>query len=346
MPVLVLFVRNINMLTIAIPTYNRNQLLLRCLERLVPQLGFNHQLIIIDNCSEKSVSDYLDECSFDCNQKRIRIIRNAINIGGGGNLLRCLEYTESTWLYCLGDDDLVADDCIEKIEKAIKEYPKALYISFSREMAPRKFVTITQGLREFTSALDDWSSFLFMSSTIINAEKMRPAARWGYLYSYTWAPFQAILIKLLNTSGEVVFSNEVICVEESLSNDTWVPFPVAAGKMVLPELVDRKDLRAELAARLMSKPSSVALIYLARATSKDKNTLERNRFFVLLYLRRCAEFSNFGNCFKLILYNILVWVMLTPYLLPDKIFKYIEISAFKLINRKIPSSRPMSDDRT
>lgn len=333
------------MLTIAIPTFNRNHLLRGCLERLVPQMSSNHQLLIVDNCSDVPVQDYLDGWLTDQGQKNIRIVRNSINVGSGANLLRCLELCETAWLYCLGDDDLVADDCIQKIETTLAAYPEALYISFSREVARRSCVTRTRDLKEFISHLDDWSSFLFMSSSVVNAGKMRPVARWGYLYSYTWAPFQAILLKLLNSGGEVVFSDQIICHEESLSDDTWVLFPVAAGKMLLPELVDRNELRGALAAKLMAKPSSIALVYLARATSEDRTTLERNRFFVRLYLQRCANYIGIRSGIRLAMLRSLACVMLRSSMLPNVAFRVIESVAFHVMNRKVPSVKPMSDDR-
>ncbi|MGV8934632.1 MAG: glycosyltransferase family 2 protein [Gallionellaceae bacterium] len=333
------------MLTIAIPTFNRSHLLRGCLERLLPQMTSHHQLLIVDNCSDVPVQDYLGGWLNDHGEKNIRIVRNSINVGSGANLLRCLELCETSWLYCLGDDDLVADDCIQKIESALANYPEALYISFSREVARRPCVTRARGLKEFIANLDDWSSFLFMSSSIVNAGKMRPVARWGYLYAYTWAPFQAILLKLLNSEGEVVFSDEIICHEESLSDDTWIPFPVAAGKMLLPELIDGKELRRALAAKLMAKPSSIALVYLARATSEDWTTLERNRFFVQLYLRRCVDYVGIRNGIRLAIARFLGCVMLRPSLLPNIAFRMIESAAFYLMNRKIPLVKPMSDDR-
>ena len=167
------------MLTIAIPTFNRNHLLRGCLERLLPQMGSNHQLLIVDNCCDVPVQEYLDGWLTGFGRKNMRIVRNSINVGSGANLLRCLELCETSWLYCLGDDDLVADDCIQKIESTLTRHPQALYVSFSREVARRSCVTRTTGLIEFISCLNDWSSFLFMSSSVVNAKMMRPMARWA-----------------------------------------------------------------------------------------------------------------------------------------------------------------------
>ena len=168
----------------------------------------------------------------------------------------------------------------------------------------------------------------------------------GYLYSYTWAPFQAILLKLLNSGGEVVFSDDIICHEESLSEDTWVPFQVAAGKMVLPELVDPGSIRRALAVRLMAKPGAVALVYLARATSTDPATLTRNRFFVQLYLRRCVGYAGVANWMRLVMIQCLAAVMLRPWMLPNFAFRGIESLAFRVIGRRIPLVKPMTDNRS
>jgi glycosyltransferase involved in cell wall biosynthesis len=329
-------------LTIAIPTFDRGHLLRASLERLLPQMDSNQRLLIVDNCSREPVEQTLGGWLRDSGARNVRIVRNPVNIGGAANILRCLELCETRWLYCLGDDDLVASDCISAIEATIAMHPEALYYSFSRDIRRRAGVVRTQGMAQLIEHLDDWSSFLFMSSTVVNAERLRSGIRWGYLYAYSWAPLQAILFKLLERDEAVVFSDRILCHEESLSDDTWVPFAVAAGKMVLPELLTDPSLRRALAARLMAYPRPSALIYWARVKS-DATSIERNRLFVNLYIGRGA---NYGQRVKLTLYRLLASVMLRPRVFPDWLFDLLQSLVFKAMRRAIPNARPMSHDRT
>lgn len=330
------------MLTVAIPTFNRNHLLKACVARLLPQLG-GRELLILDNASDVPVATTLGGWLDESGITNVRIVRNSSNVGSGANILRCLELCRSKWLYCLGDDDLVADDCIEIIERALESHPDALYMSFSRSGMRRSRTFTTEGLADFADRLDDWSTFLFMSSSIVHADRLRPELRWGHLYAYSWAPLQAILLKLLNRGGEVVFSDAVICHEESLSDETWVPFPVAAGKMVLPELVDDERVRRRLAHKLMSQPSLPSLTYWARVKGDGSDTvMAANRFFVELYIKRCLMY---GSGPRLWLHRAIAFFVLRPRLLPTSAFRLIERLVFRAISRPVPTARPMSHDR-
>lgn len=331
------------MLTICIPTYNRNDLLNQCLAKLLPQLGSDHRLIVIDNCSDVPVQNSLGNMLDQCEASEVRIVRNAVNLGGVGNILRSLELCETNWLYCLGDDDLVAPDCILKIEHAIAIHSDALYISFSRTSAVRSAVVRTDGMNEFISNFDDWNTFLFMSTSVVNAGAMRDYIRWGYLYSYSWAPFQAILLKILNNGGSVIFSSDVICIEESRADETWVPFPVVAGKMILPELIEDDFLRKKFARRLVLQTPILSHIYWARVGAKNSADLEKFKMYVNLYIDRRGFYE--GLISMLIMRGI-AFIFLSKRLIPTPLFNAFTYLSFKFLNRQAPSQRKFDYRRT
>ena len=325
-------------LTIAIPTFNRNHLLPGAVERLLPQLG-DHELLVVDNACDVPVSDTLAALR---GARGLRVERNPVNVGGAANILRCLELCRTEWLYCLGDDDVVAEDCVARIEASIAEHPQALYFSFSRPVMRRRSTFAAEGLAGFVDALVDWSTFLFMSSSVVNAAELRPHIRWGYLYAYSWAPMQAALLKRLGSGGRVVFSERILCPSESLSDETWLPFAVAAGRMVLPELVDDPALRRALAAKLVSQPSLLALVYWARVKGEGPR-LEQNRFLLGLYFARVAGYR---RSVRLAAVRLLAAVLLRRWLVPDPVFHLFRTVAFRLMGRTVPGSKAMSEDRT
>jgi abequosyltransferase len=328
-------------LTVAIPTFNRNHLLKACISRLLPQMHRGQRLLIVDNGSDVPVQETLGAWLKEQDAVDVQIVRNAVNVGGGANILRCLELCDTEWLYCLGDDDLVADDAIRNIEATIEAHPGALYLSFSRYFRRRRAVAVAHGLEQLVQLLEDWSSFLFMSSTVVNAAQLRPHARWGFLYAYSWAPLQAILLKCLEQGGTVVFSDRVLCVAESQSDEGWVPFRVAAGKMVLPELIADRALRARFATRLMEQPRPALLLYWARADG-DGEVLEGSRFFIDLYLRRCAQYARPA---AMLFYRLLAAWMLCPRLFPRWLFEAVESVTLRVTRRPRPPARSMSHDR-
>ena len=48
-------------LTIAIPTYNRNEILKANLEKLLPQVTDECNVVIFDNCSDTPVKEVIEE---------------------------------------------------------------------------------------------------------------------------------------------------------------------------------------------------------------------------------------------------------------------------------------------
>ena len=195
--------------TIAIPTYNRIEILTETVTKLIPQLKPWHHLLIIDNCSDIPVADGIQSRIKFSDDINVKIVRNNMNIGGGANILRCVELCETEWLYCLGDDDFILEDALNIISETIDQNPDCLYINFSRNEYFRKTKKISKGVTEFTQILDDWPTFLFMSSSVFNCRSLKNEIRTAYLNLYTWAPIQSALLLSLKTAGTVLFSEKI-----------------------------------------------------------------------------------------------------------------------------------------
>jgi len=198
-------------LTVAIPTFNRNELLKKNLTKLLPQLH-ECQLLILDNHSDIPVISTIQELLFEYPHLEVRIIRNRDNIGGNPNIIRCFELCETDWLWILSDRYTPLDDAVEKITRTIREYPDAFYFNFSCEVFPRSKSVLTIGLEEFVKELFafNFGEFLRISDCVFRASALRGHLAVGYLFSNTFAPHLAILLSALENSGKCYLSNEVI----------------------------------------------------------------------------------------------------------------------------------------
>lgn len=329
--------------TICIPTYNRNDLLKNSVKHLIECIGDKCKIIIIDNCSDIEVVETLGSLKSE-NENTLKIIRNRLNIGGAANMLRCMEVCTTRWMLCLGDDDVLESNFVGVVRENIEKYNDSLFINFRRPKSTKKQNTdkLVNGLNNFVVSLDDWSSLLFMSTSLVNVELLSPCIRWGYLYAYSWAPFQAILIKTLNSGGYLVYSQDTVCREESLAKNIWIPFPVLAGKMVLPELVDDEKLRKQLALSLMNQPPPIASIYWARILSKTRFELNQNKMFIRIFLSRGSRYTGLMSCLYL---GVIAEILLSDWLVSDKTFSIIEKLVFKIIGRQIPARINVDVDR-
>lgn len=95
------------MLTVAIPTYNRGKYLAELLRVLQKQLTSDTEVFVSDNFSTDSTEQVTD--SF---RGRIRLSRNARNIGGDANQVSCLEQARGQFVWLMGDDDIPCGNAV------------------------------------------------------------------------------------------------------------------------------------------------------------------------------------------------------------------------------------------
>ena len=105
------------LLTIAIPTYNRQGYLQECLDRICPQLTKEVELVVRDNCSDNyDFPGFIKQYEKYC----ITFCQNKVNIGGDANIARLYEECNTPWIWVIGDDDCIRNDAVEAVLKIIK----------------------------------------------------------------------------------------------------------------------------------------------------------------------------------------------------------------------------------
>lgn len=238
------------MLTIAIPTYNRNQTLLTNLGRLLPQLTSDCRMLIIDNNSDQPVEATLVGHLAQIPPLDYRIVRNRANIGANANILRCFELCETTWLWVLGDDDLVEPTAISTILEHIRLYPDAVCVNFSVEqLHARSDVVTTCGQEQFVEVIDSLANFIFISTNIYRADVMALQLKFGYQYAYSMAPHLAVLLTSLDCAEVCCFSNQQIV--RLTPGQSWPYLNSALGLPTLLELPLRPNAVGSFARQLL-----------------------------------------------------------------------------------------------
>ena len=109
--------------TIAIPAY-KDVFFREAIESVINQTCKDWELIILNDFSpediEKIALEYITE-------SRIRYYKNEKNVGAYNlvdNWNRCLELAQGEFLICMGDDDVLREDCLEVYQKYISQYPE------------------------------------------------------------------------------------------------------------------------------------------------------------------------------------------------------------------------------
>lgn len=261
-------------LTIAVPTYNRNVLLKKTLQHLLPQINGHCKLLIVDNCSDIPVASTLQEDLNKYQHINYKIARNVVNIGGGSNLLRCLELCETDWIWLLGDDDIPSDNAIENLLSIIKNYPDLIYASLCSNFHKRSKTTLTKGLDDFVMNIDNWGHINFTSISLFQRNKLISFIKYGYISLNSWSPLIALVLCALRNDSQCLFSDKEIIVgtTQASSADMWDPTAAMIGLTSLLELPMNLSPMKTLSKKICQKPSHEFLAaYLVKSALLGKN---------------------------------------------------------------------------
>jgi glycosyltransferase involved in cell wall biosynthesis len=109
------------LVTIAIPTYNRaSSYLMLALSSALAQSYANLEVLVADNASTDGTADILQGIG----DRRLRYIRQPVNIGANRNYNYCLSQARGDYFLLLHDDDAIDEDfvaaCMQATRKEIR----------------------------------------------------------------------------------------------------------------------------------------------------------------------------------------------------------------------------------
>lgn len=107
--------------SILIPAFKR-QYLEECLTSVLNQSFSDFEIVILDDYSPENLLEVVSRFS----DKRIRYYKNDKNCGAINvieNWNKCLSYAQGDYVMCIGDDDMLSADCLEKYNNAIQNHP-------------------------------------------------------------------------------------------------------------------------------------------------------------------------------------------------------------------------------
>lgn len=127
--------------SIGIPTYNRSELVLRCVLSCISQNYENIEIIISDNCSSDDTVRKLKSIV----DPRLIINENKHNLGMKANFQKCLDLATGDLFILLSDDDYFINESV--VENFISEYRRtrkgvvisSVMLERGRDINPGKF---------------------------------------------------------------------------------------------------------------------------------------------------------------------------------------------------------------
>jgi len=237
-------------ISIAIPTYNRSTPLEVCLKSILLQNEHSIPILILDNCSDIPASHVIDSCMRTNATAHIRIIRNACNIGSAANVLRCMEYSTSDYLWIIGDDDCLKSNALTVVVETLARDPNLLAYNFSSGLFTHPTKRIVEGNDIFTD-IPSFSNLLFISANIFNVKKLRANLPYGYQFAYSTGPHLAVLLASVNEHEKIGYFPECIVDPQGRYGEArwsvlhhWACLPILAE--VLPNEAQRRKLLTQI----------------------------------------------------------------------------------------------------
>jgi glycosyltransferase involved in cell wall biosynthesis len=322
------------LLTIAIPTFNRNQILLESLKHLLPQLTPECRLLIIDNCSPTPVAQTLEPLLRQYPQVAVEIVRNPVNIGANPNIMRCFEVCETPWLWVLGDDDTPCPDAVKIILELIHERPECIYFNFSAGyysgFTRREQPIVTRGTREFVEKVDAIAIVLFLSSGVHHVGRMRDNIRLGYAYAHTQPNFVPLLTSLGESEICYLSDRQIVTWNRPTDENQWSFVYFGLGIMALLELPLQPDVRRTLARKILDSlpPPGYFTVQLLLEALKENDSRSILYLFDQLCYRLYYFDDNLLRKCKLPLYRIMLrfpraTYQLAKFIRPDEARKFV-----------------------
>jgi glycosyltransferase involved in cell wall biosynthesis len=263
-------------LTIAIPTFNRNQILRANLALLLPQLTTDCRLLILDNHSPEPVADTVGDLLAACPNVQTQVLRHRVNIGANANLMRCFELCETPWLWVLGDDDEPLPDAVQTIFREIGLNPRALYLNFACEHFRRAASFETRGRSEFIRRIDSYGTCLAVSCCLFRIEALADNLHSGNQFATCCAPHLVTLLKTLGDQGVCRLSaHQIIHYEAPPPERQWSLMYFALWGLTLADLPVTHEERLSLVRAITGALPSISVLLAELLIKVQRGDIDR-----------------------------------------------------------------------
>lgn len=122
------------LVTIAIPTFRRADLLRRTLQSAMSQVGVEGlEIVVVENPDDADMNQPSDaeQLCAGLADPRLRYVRNDSNLGMVGNWNRCLELARGRWVLILHDDDWLSPHFLRLVLGLLAAHPELRMVGTS-----------------------------------------------------------------------------------------------------------------------------------------------------------------------------------------------------------------------
>jgi hypothetical protein len=280
------------LLTIAIPTYERPAALLRTVSRIVPQLTAQTLLLVLDNASPTPARGVLPGPVVS--DPRVTVVRHPVNVGGNANILRCLEWATTPYVWLLGDDDLPLPGAVESVLRHVQSDPGVACWRFSSDTCEYGD-SVVNSATEFWARIGSLKTAMWISNMVYSRERIAGDMREAYLFLSTCAGHLVpALLALERGEGVMLARERIVDYGPTDPGEFYDRAAVFVGLCLLPHARlcwPSKQLLGRKVTEVMWSPESLAL-WVSQVSGRHWSPAEKRYRYRFL---RHATYSSFAG---------------------------------------------------
>lgn len=214
------------LLTLAIPTYNRADLLdkqLAWLAQAIKGLESNCEIFISDNCSTDNTQEVIKKWQIILSNITFKSSKNNENIGVMGNIACCLKAANSKYVWTIGDDDPIQEITLDYLLTTLKKHSDLalMFLNFSGRDKRTDQIVVKRWLNSdndepqidgkaiFQGYLNDnFGGILFISAAIYRTDVVQRALQTWPSATSNWAS-QAYWAGFCAAHGSVIVTKDI-----------------------------------------------------------------------------------------------------------------------------------------
>ena len=130
------------LVSVLVTVYNREKYLAECLTSIRDSSFQDYEIVVVDDCSTDKSVEIAEE--FALRDERIQVFRNEQNLGDYPNRNRAAELARGQYLKYVDSDDLIEQECLEKLVEPLERNPELAYsLTYPRPANTRRPLLLT-----------------------------------------------------------------------------------------------------------------------------------------------------------------------------------------------------------
>ena len=188
------------LLTIGIPTFNREHSLSRTLEDLIKQVRSsknqsNLEILVSDNCSTDNTRSIVKNYMGVNEDISLSYFKNQSNLGYDGNCNQVFKYAQGCFVWLMSDDDAIDNFAVKKIYNICKKYSNVDVIFVNYRLYDSTFTDVISdsdcNLEGENIELTNANSFYDITNFSNSSGELKPSTLTSderYIKSFTVRP--------------------------------------------------------------------------------------------------------------------------------------------------------------